>query len=295
MKIDLYEKLQTTKSTVEKEMLSYLPKDDSLLSQAMKYSALAPGKRVRAFLVTESAVVCGGKSINSMPAACALEFIHAFSLIHDDLPAMDDDELRRGLPTCHIKYGEATAILAGDALFSLAFETIAIGAKNRLYSTEAATDVIINTGKACGAEGMCQGQSLDLLGEGKELTYNELRNIHAKKTGALIIASVFAGARLSNANEKQTDSLLKYASHIGLAFQIKDDILDVSGSTEELGKKAGVDQSRNKATYPSLLGMKESIDLMISEKESAISSLDIFDGEAVYLKQLAEFIVNRNK
>ncbi len=293
--MDLAQYLANKKSLVESAMLSFLPQQQSVLAQAMNYSAMAPGKRIRAFLVLESALLCGGKEENVMPAACAIEFIHAFSLIHDDLPAMDDDDLRRGLPTCHIKYGEGTAILAGDALFALAYQVISAGARTGLYSHENASYVVEEISRCVGCEGMCEGQSIDLLSEGVDISYEDLRHIHEKKTGELLLASLYSGAKLVNAGVDKMTALLEYGRHIGLAFQIKDDILDVSASTDELGKRAGADLQRKKATYPSILGMPESIRLLRDEKELAISSLKPFGKEADYLVQLAEFIADRKK
>jgi geranylgeranyl diphosphate synthase, type II len=292
---DLAKYLEQKKLIVESSMKDFLPKDDSVLAQAMNYSALAPGKRIRAFLVLESALLCGGAEENVMPAACAIEFIHAFSLIHDDLPAMDDDDLRRGLPTCHKKFTEAVAILAGDALFALAYKVIAEGAFSGLYTHENASYAVREISRSVGFEGMCEGQSMDLISEGRDISYEDLRRIHEKKTGELIQASIYAGAKLADAGPEKISSLLEYGRHIGLAFQIKDDILDVVASTNELGKSAGADIKRNKATYPSILGMEKSAGLLQDEKRLAISSLRPFGDEASYLAQLAEYIIDRKK
>jgi len=208
---------------------------------------------------------------------------------------MDDDELRRGLPTNHIKYGEAVAILAGDALFALAYESLVKGQQKYNTDPKAITDVVLHLSRSCGVEGMCQGQAVDLLSEGEKISYEKLRRIHEKKTGDLLIASVYMGSRIAGGTKEEIDRLVKYAGHLGIAFQIKDDILDVSSTQAELGKTPGSDERKNKATYPSIIGLERSFELMRNERDSAIKELEIFDEKADPLRALADYVVDRKK
>ena len=263
------------------------------LHEAMRYVALGNGKRIRPMLVYAT-----GQALN-MPLeklnipACAIELIHAYSLVHDDLPAMDDDDLRRGRPTCHIKFDEATAILAGDALQTLAFQLLARNA-NSEFTEHTRLAMIEELAIASGSRGMCGGQAIDLASTGKNLDIVELENMHIHKTGARIRASVKLGALASeNASEEQCKRLDHYAKCIGLAFQIHDDILDVEGETGTLGKTKGKDAAQNKPTYPGIIGLdaaKEKADLLIQD---ALQQLTIFDQSADPLRGLAEYIVNR--
>lgn len=269
------------------------------LKAAMRYSVQNGGKRVRATLVYAGAEAVGCCSDSDCPnhqalnaAACALELIHAYSLIHDDLPAMDDDDLRRGLPTCHIAYDEATAILAGDALQTLAFEILAEAA----LPAELRLALIATLSTASGHAGMVGGQVLDLDGENRQdtsaLSLAELEQIHRHKTGALISASVRMGALIAKASAAQLQQLHNYALAIGLAFQVVDDILDIEGSTEALGKKAGADLALNKSTYPALLGLagaKRKAEELHQEALRALQGMD----KADRLRQLSAFIVER--
>jgi geranylgeranyl diphosphate synthase type II len=254
------------------------------LREAMHYSLFAGGKRLRPGLVLGAAAIVAGDDAVAMPAACAIEMIHTYSLIHDDLPAMDDDDLRRGKPTSHKVYGEAIAILAGDALLTMAFDVAAQSGSPRIVSEIA---------RAAGAEGMVGGQVIDLLSENKQLTLDELRRLHACKTGALIRASVRCGAILGGANDAQLDALTRYGEHIGLAFQIADDILDVVGTTEALGKQVGSDEANQKSTYPALLGLDRARELANEAVAASLEALAPFGEEADTFRALARYIVER--
>jgi len=251
--------LLSLKTTIEDALQHYLPAHSEIspvLVDAMRYSGLSGGKRIRPLLVCATCTGLGGALEDALAPACAVEFIHAYSLLHDDLPAMDDDELRHGLPSGHIKYGEATAILAGDALQALAFELLATAPGSR---TDVRLTAVRVLAEASGWQGMVGGQSFDLASENKSLSLTELQSLHAAKTGALIKASVQIGALFGNSNlDAETYVLLtEFATRIGLAFQVVDDILDVTQTTEMLGKPAGSDQKANKSTYPALLGLEQ--------------------------------------
>lgn len=267
----------------------------SRLKQAMRYSALNGGKRVRATLVYAAAQAVSGKNAGGkIPdctdnIACAIECIHAYSLIHDDLPAMDDDALRRGQPTCHIAFDEATAILAGDALQTLAFEYLATAD----VSGEQRCEMILALARASGAAGMVAGQSMDLAAENQQISLPELESLHRHKTGALIRASVQLGAIACNATPEQKTALDNYAAAIGLAFQVQDDILDIESSTEELGKQQGADIALNKSTYPSLLGLQQAKQRAQDLYNEALNALVLFDQYADPLRQLARYIIER--
>lgn len=264
------------------------------LVSAMKYSLVSGGKRLRPILCfAASEAVCGNTS-TCMTTACALEMIHTYSLIHDDLPAMDNDDLRRGKPTCHIAFDEATAILAGDALLTLAFQILAADLNDEIEPRHR-IKIIEIIAHAAGEQGMIEGQMRDMESEGKILTRPELENIHHLKTGAIIRASVQAGAILGGANENQINALDRYASHIGLAFQVADDILNVTGNPELMGKATGTDQHQNKATYPSLLGLEESKIFAQECVQLALSDLSIFNERAEPLRAIATYIIERNR
>jgi len=268
----------------------------STIRYAMKHSLMASGKRLRPILCIAAADTVGTHSDPTIRTACALEMIHTYSLIHDDLPAMDNDTLRRGQPTCHIKFDEATAILAGDALLTLAFEILSSvhaadtdrGALNRLR-------VINAIARAAGCNGMIEGQMQDIAAEGKVLDIEDLKKMHRLKTGALIEASVISGAILGNGNRDQIEKLKNYARNIGLAFQITDDILNVEGDPGIMGKDVGTDQSRGKSTYPSILGMEKSKKFVRKLVNDALKVLDYFDNKADPLRAIAHYIVVRNK
>ncbi|PCH85830.1 MAG: geranyl transferase [Piscirickettsiaceae bacterium] len=260
------------------------------LHEAMRYSTLNGGKRMRAMLIYATGHLLNQPTPILDSIASAIELIHAYSLIHDDLPCMDDDDLRRGKPSCHIQFDEATAILAGDALLTLAFKVMI----NANATAEQKLSVIQHLSQAAGSRGMVGGQAIDLSNEGQTITIAELESMHLHKTGALICACITMVASLqydsSNANYRQ---LKHYAECIGLAFQVQDDILDETSSTDVLGKTQGKDQQTNKATYPALLGLKSSKQLANDLYEDAIASLSQFDKRADYLRQIAEFTVSR--
>lgn len=262
------------------------------LADAMAYAVLLGGKRVRPFLMYATARMLGVEAEKVDASAGAMESIHAYSLVHDDLPAMDDDELRRGKPTCHIAFDEATAILAGDALQSFAFQLIA--ADTHLTPLQKVNQ-IQSLAKAAGAEGMCLGQNLDLLAEDKAVSLEELELIHRNKTGALIVASVLMGFNLSDYAEDNhiKTQLERYAQAIGLAFQVQDDILDVIGDTDKIGKTAGADEQHNKSTYPKLLGLAGAQQKAQQLYQTAIDALNELDFDTTALKELADFIIHR--
>lgn len=262
------------------------------LYEAMRYSLLAGGKRIRPVLAIASCEAVGGKLEAAMGLACAVEMIHTYSLIHDDLPCMDDDDFRRGRPTNHKVYGEAIATLAGDALLTDAFMVLARMTPSSV-PREVVLDTIAELAQAAGSAGMVGGQVIDLLGEGKSKTIEELEELHGKKTGALFLASVRGGARLGGAMPAQIESLDAYARALGLAFQVVDDLLDVQGSPEEMGKRTQKDSERGKATYPSILGIERSQDMARELERRAHRALDNFGASAEPLRHLATFVVER--
>jgi geranylgeranyl pyrophosphate synthase len=259
------------------------------LIEAMEYSLMAGGKRLRPTLVLECAIACGGAINNSaLSAASAIELIHTFSLVHDDLPAMDNDDLRRGRPTNHKVYGEAMAILAGDAMVSLAFELIATDADPAVSAK-----LIAELAHATGPEGMIGGQVLDMDGEQKSLTYEQLRQLHRMKTGALLRSACRLGTISANASEAQLSTLTEFGQHLGLAFQIVDDLLDVTASPEQMGKATGKDAAKGKNTYPALLGIEETRKQAHQQLEAALKCLSPLGQAADGLRSLATFVVER--
>lgn len=260
------------------------------LHEAMRYAVLDGGKRVRATLVYATGEAVGADPALLDAPACAVELIHAYSLVHDDLPAMDNDDLRRGKPTCHRAFGEATALLAGDALQTLAFEVLAEGAGGAPRGMEMVTTLA----RASGSLGMAGGQAIDLAAVGRALSLDALEDMHRRKTGALIRASVRLGALCaSDVSAAQLEQLDGYAACIGLAFQVRDDILDVEADTETLGKTQGADIALDKPTYPSLLGLDAAKQKARELHERAIAELADFDARADALRGLSAFIVNR--
>ncbi len=260
----------------------------------MRYAVLGGGKRVRPVLVYATGQALGLKLNRLNGPACAVELIHAYSLVHDDLPAMDDDDLRRGQPTCHRKFDEATAILTGDALQTLAFSVLCHD-KNMEVDSDIRLNMIDKLAIASGSRGMAGGQAMDLGSVGEELSLVQLENMHIHKTGALILASVRLGYLAAQSADKgQIASLDQYAKRIGLAFQVKDDILDVEGDTETLGKTQGKDHANSKPTYPSLLGLEGARDLLQHLHQQAMDSLRSFDHRADPLRWIADYIVVRN-
>lgn len=260
------------------------------IKKSMAYSLKAGGKRIRPMLLLAVLETYGQKAEKGLDVACALEMIHTYSLIHDDLPAMDDDALRRGQPTNHKVFGEATAILAGDALLTYAFELIA---SSTAHSPEHVIKLIQLLASAAGPEGMVGGQMADMEGEKRMLSLPELEYIHLHKTGRLLAFSVMAGALIGGADERETALLETYARHIGLAFQIRDDILDVEGTEEEIGKRVGSDESNEKSTYPSLLSMAGAKEKLAEELKGAYDALASLDRPAPLLQSFASLIVER--
>ncbi len=251
------ESAQELKAAVDDALDHHLPRNSDMapdLVAAMRYAALGNGKRIRPLLVCATTLGLGGHLEDALAPGCALEFMHAYSLIHDDLPAMDDDELRHGLPSCHVRFGEATAILAGDALQGLAFDTLANAPS---LSTEVRLHSVRLLASASGWAGMVGGQCQDMAAEGTQLSLSELQALHSAKTGALISAAVQIGALVGNASSEQYVLLTEFASRIGLAFQVVDDVLDLTQSTEHLGKPAGSDNKADKNTYPALMGLAQ--------------------------------------
>lgn len=288
--------LNEYQARTERALNHYLPPADSAhanLHRAMRYAVLNGGKRIRPALVYAAGTAVGADEAMLDAPACAVEMIHAYSLVHDDLPAMDNDDLRRGKPTCHKAFGEAAAILAGDALIALAFQLLA---HNALPSvTDSMRVRMIETlAQASGSHGMAGGQALDLAAVGKTLSLAELELMHVQKTGALIRASVLLGAYCGrDVDQALLSKLDRYAKRIGLAFQIQDDILDETGDTQTLGKTRGADRARNKPTYPALLGLKQARQIACDLRDDALDSLAGLDGRADALRWLAQHIVER--
>ena len=292
----LQQYLSEKRICIERALRTYLPSPETppaLLHESMHYSIFAGGKRLRPVLALMAAELCGKEPEDVMFAAAALEMIHTYSLIHDDLPAMDDDDLRRGQPTNHKKYGEAIAILAGDALLTLAFDVMSAGRHRDVCSADAILRATHELSCAAGSTGMVGGQVLDLEGEKHKISPDELQTIHALKTGKLLSVALRIGAILSEAPPETVNALNLYGERIGLAFQIVDDILDLEGDEAELGKSAQSDIANQKSTYPALYGVAESKILASNLVEQAHSALDIFGERAHYLRELATYIVTR--
>lgn len=290
---DLASYLQDKKELVEVALDGSLPiVRPEKIYEAMRYSLLAGGKRLRPILCLATCELLGGTEEMSMPTACALEMIHTMSLIHDDLPAMDNDDYRRGKLTNHKVFGEDIAILAGDGLLAYAFEFVATQTQN--VAPKNIIEVIARLGRTVGAAGLVGGQVLDLESEGKtDITAETLTFIHTHKTGALLETSVVSGAILAGAGPEEVQKLSQYAQNIGLAFQIIDDILDITATQEELGKTAGKDLVAQKATYPSLWGIEESRNQAQQLIDSAIAKLADYGEKAAPLRAIAQYIVNR--
>ncbi len=289
--------LPTLRERAERALESGLPGADahpSRLHEAMRYAVLGGGKRMRPILVyaTGQALDYTGSRLDA--PACAVELIHAYSLVHDDLPAMDDDDLRRGRPTCHRAYDEPTAILVGDALQSRAFELLAEGEGDDAPAPAARAGMVQTLARAAGSRGMVGGQAIDLASVGRRLDAAELEDMHIHKTGALIRASVQLGALASGpACAATRDALDRYAKCVGLAFQIHDDVLDVEGDAEDLGKEQGADAARDKPTYPSILGLRQSRELAERLAGDAIDALDGLGSGADVLRGLAAYCIQR--
>ena len=283
--LDLREKARRTEAAMEPCIAGWGPQPERLI-EAIRYSLFAPAKRLRPALALGAAEIVCGDDTPALPAACALEMIHTYSLIHDDLPAMDNDDLRRGRPTSHKVFGEATAMLAGDTLLTMAFDAAAQSGNIR---------IIRELAQAAGVGGMAGGQFYDIEAEGRQVTLEELRQIHALKTGALIRASVRCGAMLAGAEAAALDALTRYGEQVGLAFQIADDILNVKGTQEAIGKPVGSDASRKKSTYPALVGLDRARKLAEEAVAAAVAALEIFGEKADMFSLIARFIVERDR
>jgi geranylgeranyl diphosphate synthase type II len=295
---DLGSYLNDVRGPVNKMLQHYLSAQSpaTRVAQAMTYSVMAGGKRLRPVLCIAAAETVGGDREALLPVACALEFIHTYSLIHDDLPAMDDDDKRRGHPTCHVQFDEATAILAGDALLTLAFEILASA------GTRCASDIqnrwlltIARIASAAGVNGMIEGQMRDMVFEGIPISSDALESLHRLKTGKMIEVSVDTGALVSGAPLHQQHVLQTYAQNIGLAFQVADDILNVKGDPQRLGKSTGTDQIRGKNTYPSLLGLSAAERFAGQLVDNALKALEAFDNKADPLRAIARYVIERKR
>ena len=282
------------RSLIELELNNLLPAASAApekVHQAIRWSVFAGGKRFRPALVLATGETFNAPLQNLIKTACAFEMIHTYSLIHDDLPSMDDDDLRRGRPTCHVRFGEAAAILAGDALQTLAFRTIA---EDQQLDVSTRIALVSELARAAGTpEGMVAGQALDMEAEARHVNANELEQIHRRKTGALIVAAARCGAIVGQATEAELDAVTAYGAHLGLLFQITDDLLDVTASAADLGKTPGKDAQSRKATYPSLYGMEETREAAARAHRAACEALARIDRPATVLQQIADFILNR--
>jgi len=292
-----FEQLKSRKDYVDSCLHKYLDKVDAyppIIHEAMYYAVFNGGKRIRPIMVFEGAKIAGGDVKSVIPTACAVEMIHSYSLVHDDLPAMDDDDFRRGKPTCHKVYGEAIAILTGDALLTAAFELLTQNSNTEGIQTNRLLNIIEEIAHAVGSRGMIGGQVVDLESEGKTIDYMTLKTLHTLKTGELFRVSLRAGAMLNGLDDKGLQALTDYAFHFGLAFQITDDILDVKGNEMLTGKPVGSDEKNHKTTYPSLFGLEKAYQLATESINACIDSLDIFGEEADFLRDQAYFLLHRN-
>lgn len=291
--MDLRRYLDARQKLVERALDRFLPKKTmppATLHGAMRYSVFAGGKRLRPILTLAAAEACGGKPAAGLPLACAMECIHTYSLVHDDLPSMDNDDFRRGRATCHKVFGDGIAILAGDALLTVAFEIAARAKPSRRYSM---TDYLREIASAAGSRKLIAGQVADLEAEGKTTTREQLRDIHENKTAAMIATSVRLGAMSANANENYLRALTTFSRALGLAFQVIDDILDVTQTTAQLGKSAGKDAAARKATYPAVIGLNASRAEARRLTTSAQRALSVFGAKAEPLREIAKYLLVR--
>ncbi|HGM1122082.1 TPA: polyprenyl synthetase family protein [Clostridioides difficile] len=287
--------LKEKASFVEKVLKEYMPKEEGYqktVIEAMNYSLSAGGKRLRPILTLEACKIVGGNEDEAIPFAIAIEMIHTYSLIHDDLPALDNDDLRRGRPTNHKVYGEAMGILAGDALLNYAFEVMLAGSINK-ENPEKYLKAINEIAKGAGIYGMIGGQVVDVESENKQIEKEKLDYIHMNKTAAMMVGCMRAGATIGGANFEQMEEITKYAKNIGLSFQIVDDILDIVGDEAKLGKKVGSDIENHKSTYPSLLGLDKSKKIAHNLIDEAKKSIEKLSDDVDFLKGLAEYIIDR--
>ncbi len=288
----LGKRLEALRRRVDRALDAWLPPaagPHRRLHEAMRYSVIGGGKRLRPCLALLTGDMLGASPADVLPSACALEMIHTYSLIHDDLPAMDDDDFRRGRPSNHKVFGEAMAILAGDGLLTLAFETVA----RRTRDKSRVADLVRVIGEGAGHDGMVGGQVVDISSDASQMDEALLEHLHSRKTAALIRASVLAGAVAGHADGAAMKALSRYGLNLGLAFQVTDDVLDVVGDSATLGKTAGKDQKSNKLTYPAVLGLERSRACARAYADKAQWSLDAFGADASLLRALADFVVNR--
>ena len=291
----LQDYLASRTAAVNRALAEFLPAatvKPATIHRAMRYSLFAGGKRIRPALCLAAAAACGGDEADAYPLACAVECIHTYSLVHDDLPAMDNDDYRRGKLTNHKVFGEGVAVLAGDALLTQAFE---IAAKCEGWPRYSHQTIILELARAAGSLQLIAGQVADLEGEGKRLSAGQLRYIHERKTSALLCCSVRLGGMSANCTPAQLKALTAFGYNVGLAFQVIDDILDVTQTSEKLGKTAGKDTKAQKATYPSIVGLEQSRKIAAQLTRRAFSSLKSFKGKAVALEALAEFLLRRDR
>ncbi len=295
--MDLMEALRAHGARVEAALDRYLGPSAGppRLVKAMRYSVLGGGKRLRPFLVLAAAELCGGPAEVALPAACAVEMIHTYSLIHDDLPCMDDDDLRRGRPTNHKVFGDALAVLAGDALQTLAFQVLAAAGADPLVGPERAAAAVLELARGAGPAGMVGGQVLDLQWEEQAAPPQEMELIHRLKTGALFSACMRMGAILGGGGDIELEALTAYSRHFGLAFQIHDDVLDVAGDTALLGKAVGSDERKDKSTYVKLYGLEGARARARTEAGAAVTALAPFGARARMLSALANYVVERDQ
>jgi geranylgeranyl diphosphate synthase, type II len=292
---DLQVFLETRTAAVNAALNRFLPPATTrpaTIHKAMRYSLFAGGKRMRPALCLAAAAACGGSDSDAMPLACAVECIHTYSLVHDDLPAMDDDDYRRGKLTNHKVFGEGIAVLAGDALLTQAFE---IAAQCKGWPRYSHRDVILEIAGASGSLQLIAGQVADLEGEGKKTSATQLKYIHERKTSALLCCSVRLGGMSANCTPAQLNALTDFGYHVGLAFQVIDDILDVTQTSEKLGKTAGKDTKAQKATYPSIVGLEKSRKIAEQLTDKAFAALKFFKGRAVALETLADYLLRRDR
>lgn len=292
--LELESLLASSRALIEVELNNLLPSSASApekIHHAMRWSVFAGGKRFRPALLLATGQAFGAPVEALIRTACAFEMVHTYSLIHDDLPSMDDDDLRRGRPTCHVRFDEATAILAGDALQTLAFKTIA---DDHHLNSETRIALISELARAAATpDGMVAGQALDMEAETRQVTGGQLEEIHRLKTGALIVAAARCGAIIGKAGENELAAITSYGSHLGLLFQITDDLLDITATAEDLGKTPGKDAQSNKATYPALFGMEETKAAAIEAHRDACAALDQINRPTDVLRRIVDFILNR--
>lgn len=292
---DLESFLAAATASVNDALGRFLPSETTrpaTIHKAMRYSLFAGGKRMRPALCLAAAAACGGSETDALPLACAVECIHTYSLIHDDLPAMDNDDYRRGKLTNHKVFGEGIAVLAGDALLTQAFE---IAAKCKGWPRYSHQRIVLEIAQAAGSLQLIAGQVADLEGEGRKISVEQLRYIHERKTSALLCCSVSLGGMSANCPPAQLKALTDFGYHVGLAFQVIDDILDVTQTSEQLGKTAGKDTKAQKATYPSIVGLEKSREIAEQLTNKAFASLKAFKGKAKALEAMAEFLLKRDR